>query len=151
MLIFIEKDLNLEIDRLVRLTSEQKRTIAELESQVTNDIMLNSAGDVGRLKRTGRADSPPPTIDLTKSPTKSKKSLPEKSTKSKTDHKKSCKKFSTTKQTTSEKTMTEVRETVPPLLTKCCCEAGGCVKNMKELLDKEMEYRQTQVRIVTQL
>lgn len=135
----------MEIDRLVRLTGDQKRKIAELEYQITTDKGLLSAGDVPRHVRDSRR-STPPLVDLTKSPIKSKKSLAEKSSKSKTEHKKTCKKVSSTKQSVPEKKGTEVQESMPPLMmTKCCCEAGGCMKSMKELLDKEIDCRQAQV------
>lgn len=145
LFVVLEKDLNLEIDRLLRVTGEQKRQIAELEYQLTADNGLHSAGDVP-IKQRNLTHSPPSFVDLTKSPTKSKKPLPEKIFKSKSDHKKTCKKASSTTQNVTQKRIKETQESVPPLmLAKCCCEAGGCLKNMKELLDKEMEYRQVQV------
>lgn len=128
----------------MRLTGEQKRKIAELESQITADKTLLLTSDVPRKS----LRSPTPIVDLTKSPTKSKKSLIEKASKSKTEHKKTCKNVSSTKQTVSLKNGSEVNESVPPLtLTTCCCEAGGCLKSMKELLDKEIDCRQAQVSI----
>lgn len=39
---FSEHDLNLEIDRLVRVTGEQKRRIAELECQITDKKIKTS-------------------------------------------------------------------------------------------------------------
>lgn len=141
--VFLEKDLNLEIDRLVRVTGEQKRKIAELESHLTVVTGLHSAGDVPTKQFT---HSPPLFVDLTKSSIKSKKPLIEKTSKLKTDHKKTCKKASSTTHSVTQKKGKESYESVPPLmLAKCCCEAGGCLKNMKDLLDKEIEYRQVQV------
>ncbi|KAJ8963925.1 hypothetical protein NQ314_005253 [Rhamnusium bicolor] len=90
-----------------------------------------------------------------KTTVKSKK--PEKPAKSKhvatkkLEHKSTCKKSSSSKPALDPKVSDE-GDRLPPLMTgdgsqvgRCCCEAGSCVKNLKELLDKEMEYRQTQV------
>lgn len=125
----------------MRLTGEQKRKITELESQITADKTVFLARDEPRYS----VRSPTPIIDLTKSPTKSKKPLAEKSSKSKREHKKNCKNVSSTKQSVLQK----IDESVPPLsLTQCCCEAGSCLKSMKELLEKEVDSRQAQVSFI---
>lgn len=131
------------------MSSEQKRKIAELEYQVTTDRTLLSAGDISRNKRIlDSRNSPPPVTDTTKSPSKSKKSLSDKKSTSKKEHKITCKKASSVKQSVSQRKIAETADDVPPLtIARCCCEAGGCLKNMKELLDKEMEYRQVQVSV----
>lgn len=43
LLLFLEHDLNMEIDRLVRVTGEQKRRIAELDCQVTEEKIKTSS------------------------------------------------------------------------------------------------------------
>ncbi|CAH1970630.1 unnamed protein product [Acanthoscelides obtectus] len=108
-LTIIEHDLNMEIDRLVRLTGEQKLKIAELEV---------SKKHTRGVETEDRAD---------RSPNRTKKSGPSKK--------------STKKSTLKEVSKTEAGHSK---VTKCCCEAGGCVKRMIELLNKEMEYRQEQ-------
>lgn len=69
----------------------------------------------------------------------------------KPEHKSTCKKFVSKKRAL----ITTDGNKSPPLLVgyesqigRCCCETEGCVKHLKELLDKEMEYRQTQVSSV---
>lgn len=146
----LEKDLNNEIDRLLRITGEQKKKIAELEYQITTDKVSHGTGDFSRPKDFSSSARPDVNLDI--SPTKSKGSPPVKVSKSKIEHKKTCKKVTSAKQsqTQTQKKDTVDSQLVPPLmLAKCCCEAGGCLKTMKELLDKEMEYRQVQVRRLT--
>lgn len=77
--------------------------------------------------------------------------LKQKPTGKKIEHKKTCKKYPSVTSGSAKKSgadkddIVRVTSDFTSQLGKCCCEAGGCVKNMKELLDKEMEYRQTQV------
>lgn len=126
----------------MRITGDQKRKIAELEYQISTEKVSHDTGDFSRQKTSVR--SAPLDVNLSKSPSKCKKSLPEK--KSKMEHKKTCCKKASAKETQTQKKEADVLQSVPPLmLAKCCCEAGGCLKSMKELLDKELDYRQAQV------
>ncbi|XP_018573726.1 centrosomal protein of 135 kDa, partial [Anoplophora glabripennis] len=142
----IEHDLNLEIDRLVRVTGEQKRRIAELECRVTEEKMKASSFE---MQPTFQKDYIPPSIS--KKPSLPDKAQKGKQTVKKTEHKSTCKKFGSKRRPSLSKDVTDGKKS-PPLIAgyesqigRCCCESDGCVKHMKELLDKEMEYRQTQV------
>ncbi|CAG9823230.1 unnamed protein product [Phaedon cochleariae] len=155
----IEHDLNMEIDRLLRISGEQKRKIAELECQVTaakiqdNDHKIfpgsQFAGADSRRKTSDDTDKSSkklsrPGLTVSESSTKSKTAAT-----SKTQHKKTCRKSSILKQSSAIRESDDEKSPNSQILNgkqagKCCCEAGSCVKTMKELLDKEMEYRQEQ-------
>ncbi|KAJ8984602.1 hypothetical protein NQ317_006064 [Molorchus minor] len=158
----IENDLNMEIDRLVRLTGEQRKKIAELECQVTEEKIKRSSFEAQRMPYDQtdyyfphQAENFAQTENRSKSPTKSKKG--NKTSKSKSTAKKGSQKTNIKKQS-GVKTMPDIKtsdsgDKSPPLVTnygpqmasrRCCCEAGSCVKHLRELLDREMEYRQAQ-------
>ncbi|CAH1098756.1 unnamed protein product [Psylliodes chrysocephalus] len=137
----IEQDLNLEIDRLLRLSSDQKRRISELESDLTAEKRLFQETENTLRKHRPSSD--------TAAKTKSSSNI---------KHKSSCRKGLSARDDPESKIKTK-REHSPPskersggkgisydlkMKSKCCCEAGGCIKWMKELLDKEIELRQEQ-------
>ncbi|XP_074038478.1 centrosomal protein 135kDa isoform X2 [Leptinotarsa decemlineata] len=139
----IENDLNKEIDRLLKISGQQRIKIAELECQVTT-TKLKASGDLPKFHTKQLSH---PSVDKTSKKSesidhgiKSKQSVP------KVLHKKTCKKSSLSKQSSSLKDIQEDRRTSLTIQKSqtCCCEAGGCVRSMKELLDKEMELRQEQ-------
>ncbi|KAJ8919321.1 hypothetical protein NQ315_003905 [Exocentrus adspersus] len=150
----IEHDLNMEIDRLVRVTGEQKRRIAELECLVTEEKIKASSFELQRPiqmpKETLQKESAPKPISQKKTNQPEKSSKLKQAGPKKPEHKSTCKKFTGKKRPSVSKEPIS-RSTSPILVTgqeshtdKCCCEAENCIKHMKELLDKEMEYRQTQ-------
>ncbi|XP_060532572.1 centrosomal protein of 135 kDa isoform X2 [Cylas formicarius] len=111
----IEHDLNMEIDRLTKLTAQQRFTIEELETQVT--------GDVRSARKMESHDNEMKETDKQPKSKPSSRKVSKKSTKSKSPPK-----------------------SLPPIKCetdqKCCCDPDNCVKHLKELLNKEMEYRQ---------
>ncbi|KAG5872211.1 hypothetical protein JTB14_029820 [Gonioctena quinquepunctata] len=155
----IEHDLNMEIDRLLRMSGEQKRKIAELECQVQSSAVEYSkfpgmqkdppsiTATDKLIKKTYKPASKPTTVE---SGSKTKQTPATKPKKACT-----CKKTGAPKHSSNLKQTSvhgEVEEDRRPSSTtdkdrhkgKCCCDAEGCVKTMKELLDKEMDYRQEQ-------
>lgn len=77
-------------------------------------------------------------------PQKSRTTTGSLSTKSKTGHKKTCKK-STASKSSPSKSPPSTRNPITEVAQKCCCESGNCIKNLRDLLDKEVELRQVNV------
>ncbi|XP_072382397.1 uncharacterized protein Cep135 isoform X1 [Diabrotica undecimpunctata] len=142
----IEQSLNMEIDRLLRLSGEQKRKIAELESDVIASKVVSSnlraSLDVENLQKQ-RFQIPDSSAHTKKiSVTKT--------------HKKTCRKaLSGSAKLDSvgneaKENLDQIKPTPPGLQydpkmgSKCCCEVGGCIKWMRELLEKDMALRQEQ-------
>ncbi|KAL1505790.1 hypothetical protein ABEB36_005270 [Hypothenemus hampei] len=144
----IENDLNLEIDRLTKLVANQRKRILELESLNSDEksraYLSNSNREnvesLQHMVNTGKSGS----IQKVSSTRGSS------SSKVKTSHKNLCKK-SKNKTTTKNESATVEEETVqkpvnPEFITKCCCESGNCIKNLKDLLDREAELRKEHAR-----
>ncbi|XP_019756945.2 centrosomal protein of 135 kDa isoform X1 [Dendroctonus ponderosae] len=130
----IENDLNLEIDRLSKLSSEYKRRIAELEAQHTHKFgeKLDSVKE-----------------DVTRSTQEVQSNVEQLIMKSKKTHKKSCKKSNKSPTKNRSPTRTEpVKSSIDNAESnkKCCCESGNCIKNLRDLLDKEVEYREVHAK-----
>lgn len=74
------------------------------------------------------------------------------STKQQFEHKRTCKKAPNSKRATKSHSPTKfdpISETENMnIAQKCCCESGNCIKNLKDLLDREVEYRQVHVSIL---
>ncbi|ENN78929.1 hypothetical protein YQE_04606, partial [Dendroctonus ponderosae] len=69
--------------------------------------------------------------------------------KSKKTHKKSCKKSNKSPTKNRSPTRTEpVKSSIDNAESnkKCCCESGNCIKNLRDLLDKEVEYREVHAK-----
>lgn len=68
--------------------------------------------------------------------------------KSKKTHKKSCKKANkspTKNRSPTRKAPLQSSSDNAESKKKCCCESGNCMKNLRDLLDKEVEYREVHV------
>ncbi|CAG9864322.1 unnamed protein product [Phyllotreta striolata] len=126
----IERDLNMEIDRLLRTSGEQKRKIVELESELLaiKGSDSNKARTSGKLqhKKGCRKSSTDKDNSATKEPVNRDKSPPSKD------------------RSNRAKSASLGTAYDPKVQSKCCCEAGGCVKWMTDLLNKEIEHRQEQ-------
>ncbi|XP_063915834.1 centrosomal protein of 135 kDa isoform X2 [Zophobas morio] len=181
----IEHDLNMEIDRLTRLSAEQKRKIAELESSLqygkVEQQVHSSEGTeqptTGPLPQRSSQNREINRISSTEvpsqsDPTRRKSSLLQK------DHvgvinqmsspepsptrtkNKSKKKIGSRKPTKSESPKTlpqssplQVPTNTPMEVTpgsgRCCnchCDACSSSRHLKELLDKELDYREQQAQ-----
>ncbi|XP_057672202.1 centrosomal protein of 135 kDa isoform X2 [Diorhabda carinulata] len=148
----IEQGLNMEIDRLLRLSGEQKRKIAELESEVFAG-KLRSSNLENKTIHTRNDDA---SNIMKKQVTSTKESVhPKKPSSGRKIHKKTCKKSLTKSEPLAkeesqqsnaekEKFSSVALQYDPQMGSKCCCEAGGCVKWMRELLEKDIKLRQDQ-------
>ncbi|KYB27999.1 centrosomal protein of 135 kDa [Tribolium castaneum] len=119
----IEHDLNMEIDRLNRLSAEQKKKIAELES------LVDSKAHTEEAKRITSDVSP------SRGKPKIKKKPPKKPSKS----------GSPVQPSLQVPTNTPIDGS--PGTGRCCnchCDSCSSSKHLKELLDKELEYREQQ-------
>jgi centrosomal protein CEP135 len=179
----IEHDLNMEIDRLTRLSGEQKRKIAELECSLVSEKVeqktrmieesqtLQRAPSVqnngSRLKNRSFEDqtSPQRTISVQKtggriinriqspnaSPSRAK-NKPKKKTSSKRPSKSES---PTILPQPSLQVPANTPQDTAAGSARCCnchCESCSSSKHLKELLDKELEYREQQaVRCVENL
>ncbi|CAG9764418.1 unnamed protein product [Ceutorhynchus assimilis] len=131
----IENDLNLEIDRLSKLNSEQKRKIVELESQVENPKIQDK-------KKNSKVVCFEPSV---KQDGMSKQKSSTLNGKKSCGHKKNSKKASNSpplRNLSPSKLDSGHQTDFTEAMQKCCCDSGNCIKNLKELLDKEIEYRQ---------
>jgi hypothetical protein len=172
----IEHDLNMEIDRLTRLSGEQKRKIAELECSLVSEKVeqktrmieesqaLQRAPSVqnngSRLKNRSFEDqtSPQRTISVQKtggriinriqspnaSPSRAK-NKPKKKTSSKRPSKSES---PTILPQPSLQVPANTPQDTAAGSARCCnchCESCSSSKHLKELLDKELEYREQQV------
>ncbi|XP_028141576.1 centrosomal protein of 135 kDa isoform X2 [Diabrotica virgifera virgifera] len=142
----IEQSLNMEIDRLLRLSGEQKRKIAELESDVIASKVvssnLRSSLDVENLQKQ-RSQVPDSSTHTKKiSVTKTHKTTCRKALSG------SAKLDSVAKE--AKDSLNHIKPLPPGLQydpkmgSKCCCEVGGCIKWMRELLEKDIASRQEQ-------
>ncbi|XP_076257310.1 centrosomal protein 135kDa isoform X2 [Rhynchophorus ferrugineus] len=129
----IENDLNLEIDRLTRLVGEQKIKIAELDSQVKSDQIDNRQSTE---KKVSTVDSVTQANEMSNRGSQTIRGMkPPKHPKGET------KKAGV--RTKRNKSPTRIDSVVPSgACQKCCCESGNCIRNFKDLLDKELEFRQ---------
>ncbi|XP_050293556.1 early endosome antigen 1-like isoform X3 [Anthonomus grandis grandis] len=121
----IENNLNTEIDRLAKLNGEQKQKIVELESLVMSDSIKKyeeqSEDDIMSSQKPPRTD------------------------KEKGEPRRFCKKGAKVKSPTKSRSPLKLDSNTLKgngRIMKCCCETGSCVKHLKELLDKEVEYRE---------
>lgn len=121
-----ENDLNLEIDRLNRLSAEQKKKIAELESLVESD----------KDKDKARPQSPQ-RASPTRGKPKLKKKPPKKPSKSGSPI--------LLPQPSVQVPTNTPHDGSPSRCCNCCENCSS--KHLKELLDKELEYREQQVII----
>ncbi|RZC37719.1 centrosomal protein of 135 kDa [Asbolus verrucosus] len=145
----IENDLNMEIDRLTRLSAEQKRKIAELECSLVSEkeqkarptedepIQRRPSRQSTSSRIINHVQSPEPSPTRTKSKVK-KKSIAKKPTKSESP-------------TVLPPSSLQVPTNTPHELSadsakccSCCCEVCSSSKHLKDLLDKELEYREQQ-------
>ncbi|KAJ8938723.1 hypothetical protein NQ318_005577 [Aromia moschata] len=133
----IEHDLNMEIDRLVRLTGEQRKKLPSWNASPKTPV--------DQPDYQYQVDDFVQTEDRPKSPLKSKKG--DKTAKSKSAPAKKGTQKGTRKQSTSSKAGVDVRfrrngDNSPPLVgnsgrsgsqavRRCCCEAGSCVKHLR--------------------
>ncbi|XP_030747273.1 centrosomal protein of 135 kDa-like isoform X2 [Sitophilus oryzae] len=123
----IENDLNLEIDRLTRLSCEQKRKIVELEAQLG---LQREGKNAYSIDTTTQADEMSNKISQTTKPKGTK------NTKQKAEASKGAKKPVRNKSPIKNESLaTEHTQ-------KCCCGSGNCIKGFKELLEKEREFRE---------
>lgn len=147
----IEQGLNMEIDRLLRLSGEQKRKIAELESEVISGKVRSSNVDHKTLY-TRNEDANNIMKKQVSSTTGSVQT--KKPSSGRKNHKKTCKKALTKSDSLpkelqqinieKEKLSSVALQYDPQMGSKCCCEAGGCVKWMRELLERDIKLRQEQ-------
>ncbi|XP_066149970.1 centrosomal protein of 135 kDa isoform X2 [Euwallacea fornicatus] len=142
-LVIIENDLNLEIDRLTQLNAKQKRNIMELESRKTGTFHREDLCERVNMKTTKRSLG-----DTMEDDVLNKKGGIE-LTNLKSGHKKDCKKSSVSKSPTKNPSVQDKNEGStyqPETGPKCCCESGNCIKNLRDLLDREVEFRQVHAK-----